>query len=226
MPNYRILGLPAFWVKLGAFREGILKPLLYGLVGFMALVALVGGSRRMSLRAHAVREGFLSPRHATRIAWGIIGGGVIVGVVAAMTPGLMEYMTLRRFDLDAKHFWVGIAVLVAAAVILMRGSTPDVAPARTASLLRRIGWWLVGVSALAGVLMVTDLAWLQTPTRLAYTAFDLGITMTAAVMSLLLLLRMLGDPVVPFQSPPRPDGGSDDRTTRDGQQLEHPRGSR
>jgi hypothetical protein len=108
----------------------------------------------------------------------------------------------------------------------MRGSTPDVPPARGTSLLRRIGWWLVGVSALAGVLMVTNLTWPRAPTRLAYTAFDLGITMTAAAMSLLLLLRMHSDPAVRFQAPPRPAGGGDDRTPRDGQQLEHPRGSR
>jgi len=42
--------------------------------------------------------------------------------------------------------------------------------------------------------MVTDLAWRRTPTRVAYTTFDLGITMTALIMSLLLLLRMLESP--------------------------------
>jgi len=61
-------------------------------------------------------------------------------------------------------------------------------------VLRRIGWWLVAISALSGVLMVTDLAWLRTPTRVAYSSFDLGITMTALIMSLLLLLRMLESP--------------------------------
>jgi len=194
MPNYRILGLPAIWVRLGAFREGTVKPLLYALVGFMVLVALIGGSRRFSLRSHAIREGFLSPRHATLIAWLVLGGGVVVGVVAAVTPGLMEYMTVRRFDLDARHFWVGVAVLIAAVLILMRSPESAVPLRRTAWVLRRIGWWLVAISALSGFLMVTDLAWLRTPTRVAYTSFDLGITMVALILSLLLLLRMLKSP--------------------------------
>ena len=191
VPNYRILGLPAIWVRLGAFREGTVKPLLYALVGFMALVALVGGSRRFSLRSHAIREKFLSPRHATFIAWLIIGGGVIVGVIAALTPGLMEYMTVRRFDLDARHFWVGVAVLIAAVLIFMRSPAPATPLRRAVSALRRVGWWLVAISALAGALMVTNLAWLRTPTRLAYTVFDLGITITALILSMLLLLRMI-----------------------------------
>lgn len=194
MPNHRILGLNAIWVRLGAFREGFLKPLLYALVGFMILVALVGGSRRFSLRSHAIKEGFLGPRHATLIAWLVLGGAVVVGVIAAATPGLMEYMTVRRFDLDARHFWVGVAVLIAAVMVLMRSPEPAAAHRRTASALRRIGWWLVVISALAGVLMVTNLAWLSAPTRAAYTAFDLGITMTAAILSLLLLLRMIESP--------------------------------
>jgi len=37
-------------------------------------------------------------------------------------------------------------------------------------------------------------AWLRAPTRAAYTAVDLGITMTAAILSLLLLLRMIESP--------------------------------
>jgi hypothetical protein len=43
-------------------------------------------------------------------------------------------------------------------------------------------------------MMVTDLGWLKTPTRLAYTAFDVSITVLAFVLAVLLLLRMLEDP--------------------------------
>jgi hypothetical protein len=194
VPNYKVLGLPAIWVRLGAFREGMLKPLLYGLVGFMALVAVVGGSRRFSLRTHAVRLGFLSVRQANTVSWIILGVALVIGLVASRTPGLLAYMTVRRFDLDAKHFWVGMAVLGAGLLILMVRPEPASPLCRTVTPLRWIGWLMAGVAGLAGVLMVTDLGWLEAPTRLAYTAFDMSITALAFTLAMLLLLRMLEDP--------------------------------
>ncbi len=211
VPNHEILGISSLWVNVGAFREERLKPALYGLGGVLALLALLLG-----LRSLAVRQGALTARVATGAAWSLLIAGIIGGLVAVSTPGLLDFMVGRRLTLDANHFWIGVAVLAAALVtFLMR--PPAEAPLRRISqfLTRRLGPLLLVLSALAGVLMVLKVRWLEGVTRLSYTAFDLGLVLLASSAVMLLALRLsavgeLGSRRTPYRVArrrhgPRPD---------------------
>jgi len=186
VPNNEILGISSFWVKVGAFREEWLKPVLYGLGGLLALLALLLG-----LRSLAVRQGALTARTATGAAWSLLVAGIIGGLVAVSTPGLLDFMVGRRLTLDANHFWIGIAVLTAALLIfLMRPPAEAPLPRISRFLTRRLGPFLLGLSALAGGLMVLKMRWLEGVTRLSYTAFDLGLVLLASSAVTLLALRL------------------------------------
>jgi len=186
VPNHEILGISSFWVKVGAFREERLKPVLYGLGGLLALLALLLG-----LRSLAVRQGALTARTATGAAWSLLVAGIIGGLVAVSTPDLLDFMVGRRLTLDANHFWIGIAVLTAALLIfLMRPPAEAPLPRISRFLIRRLGPFLLGLSALAGGLMVLKMRWLEGVTRLSYTAFDLGLVLLASSAVTLLALRL------------------------------------
>ena len=59
MPNYEILGLSNFWIKIGSFREELLKPLLYVLTGLLIILAIL-----IILLQLALRNNFISPQKA------------------------------------------------------------------------------------------------------------------------------------------------------------------
>ena len=188
VPNHEILGISSFWVKLGAFREERLKPALYGLCGLLALFAFVLG-----LRSLAVRQGALTARVATAAAWSLLVAGIVGGLVAVSTPRLLDFMVGRRLTLDANHFWIGVAVLTAALVtFLMRLPAEGPLQRMGRFLARRLGPFFLGLSALAGALMLLKMRWLESVTRLSYTAFDMGLVMLASSAVVLLALRLGG----------------------------------
>jgi len=186
VPNHDILGISSFWVKVGAFREERLKPVLYSLGGVPALLGLLLG-----LRSLAVRQGALTARVATGAAWSLLVAAIIGGLLAVSTPGLLDFMVGRRLTLDANHFWIGIAVLTAALLTsLMRPPAEAPVPRIGRFLARRLGPFFLGLSALAGALIVLKMRWLESVTRLSYTAFDLGLVLLASSAVVLLALRL------------------------------------
>ena len=185
MANYQILGVSLFWAKLGAFREELMKPMLYSLVGLLSLVVIALGVRWL-----AVSQGALGARAATVAAWAVVAAGVVTGLVSAATPGLLDYMTVRRFSLDANHFWIACAVFAAAiAVLLVKAGRPVRFP-KAEHIANRIGWALVGLAGVSGALMVLKVGWLASVTRLAYTFFDINLVAAALVTTVLLGLDL------------------------------------
>jgi len=184
VPNSQILGLSPVWVRLGAFREEWIKPALYALIGILAFLAAILGLRWM-----VVKGGFLNVRMAFWVTAIIAAAGAVGGAVVAATPGLLEYMTFRRFGLDANHFWVACGVLAAAAIVfLMRPRSPARFQAAD-SIAERIGWGILALAGASGALMVIKIMRLEIMTRLAYTVFDLSLAGAALVAALLIILR-------------------------------------
>jgi len=183
-PNYTILGYSAASVRLGAFREETLKPVLYALLALLTGLLVILG-----LRGVAVRHGVVSSRAATGWAWLALAGFVVAGLIVARTPDLAEYMTARRFTLDAAHFWIGMGVLLVGLVLALQ-RRPDKAAAATPAGLRNALWVLLVFTGACGGLMLLKFSFLATLTRLAYTGFDLGLTLLALVSVVTLLLRL------------------------------------
>ncbi len=89
-------------------------------------------------------------------------------------------MTVDRFRLDANHFWVALAVLAVSVWVASLASTKQ----------QRLIYLFVALICVSGVLMVLRFPWLDMLNRLAYTSFDLGLTVLAGVTAVLLTTRI------------------------------------
>jgi len=179
--NYRVLGLSALGVHVGAFREQWLKPALYLLIAFVLLLLAVLGLRRLTA-GQAVLGGL---SHSSVWKWLPLAGLLSLAIVAAK-PGLLSYMTVDRFRLDANHFWVALGVLAVSAWAASFASQKQ----------QKLIYAFVGFTGVTGVLMVFRVAWIDVVNRLAYTSFDLGLTVLAAITAFLLAarIRQSGEP--------------------------------
>ncbi|HOF36597.1 MAG TPA: multiheme c-type cytochrome [Dermatophilaceae bacterium] len=190
IPNHQILGVSSFWVKLGAFREAWLKPVVYGL-GAAVLLLLAGlGLRRLLVARLGVR-----PHHAALLASVASGIGVVGVLVLAASPDWLSYVIIRRFTLDANHAWVSLACLgVGAATALLPLATSGWRR-KTLHLINVVIWAGLAAGAVSGVLMFVKLEALAALTRLAYTGLELGLALAllGAVVSLALRVTTIAD---------------------------------
>lgn len=180
-PNYEILGYSPAAIGLGVFREQTLKPVLYALVALLAGLLLIHG-----LRWIAAAQGWLKPHTANLASWAALIVLLIGGVLVARSPGLTEYMTLRRFTLDAAHFWLGGGLWLLGAALFLATQKHPASPAWPPGLRRLLGLLLLFTGA-CGALVLLKLDFVATLTRWAYTGFDLGLLLVAAASALGLL---------------------------------------
>lgn len=178
---YQILGIPAWSVQLAEIREEKVKPALYLVLGLnVAILGVLTISRSM------IRRGIVSPRGYRR--WILMAAVLIAGAQVVRTPGLIDYMLLDRFSLDAKHFWVALAVLGLGAAVAIPAQAKQ-RLRRQSSLAAAIAVF-IGLSVLSGAFMLLDLGWIDRLTRLAYSAFDASLLLVA-VLSAFGFLKML-----------------------------------
>jgi hypothetical protein len=173
-PNYSVLGLSPVGVRISAFREQWLKPALYSVLGIVGVLILA-----LAIRTLLHRQGVAKVSSARTWRWLLLAAVAGLGFVVA-TPGLLTYMTVERFRMDANHFWVALAVL----------ATAVWAAGQAWLRLRRILHGLVILTGVCGVLMVLRFNWLDAVNRLAYTGFDLGLTLLAAGTAVTLAARL------------------------------------
>ncbi len=179
-PQYRLLGLDGFWANVGAWREGLLKPLLYALIVALgcALVALVA----QWLLAWGLGD---SPagRKLRPVPWLLAIAAAVAALFLSQQPELMSYMLPTRFWLDADHFAFAAAVLVAGVLGLLaevRAKRAIAAAGARSPFGTIVAAELVVALILAvvsGVLMLVKLGGLNSLTRAAYTAFALSLVL-------------------------------------------------
>jgi len=179
------LGIPAWSVRLGEFREGIMKPTLYLLLALN--VAIFGV---LVLSRAVTRRGIVEPRGYRR--WLLLALIVGAGVLVLRKPGLVDYMILDRFALDAKHFWVALATLGLGTAIALEAQVH--ATGRRRSGIATVLAAGIGLSVLSGALMLLDLRWTGPLIRLAYSVFDIALTVVAAFAAVGLLYIMAERP--------------------------------
>ncbi len=183
-----ILGLSPGAVWWSATREQWLKPAEY------ILLALVTGMIiLLALRGVALRHSTLSRVMLARLSWMALAGLVVGGMIVARSPGLPEYMTVRRFTLDAAHFAVSFGVLILAVVLALQQPGKAVTQC-TPPVLAGILWALIAWTGLCGVLILLRPAWLDAVVRLAYTGFDIGVLLLTLVAATDLARRLFGLP--------------------------------
>ena len=184
MPNYEILGITSPWIKLGTFREASVKPFLYIITGLLIILAVVS-----ILLQLAVKNGILSPQKAKLLTWVVLAGVIAFFLIAALSPGLLEYITLSRFSLDANHFWIAVIIyLISIAIMFSRKI--DKKTSGTEIAIRKLGWFFIIAGALCGMLILLKIDGLSIVTRLAYTGFDLSLIFMAITSIISLFLKM------------------------------------
>lgn len=185
MPNYRILGISGPWVKIGSIRETWLKPFQYILAGFLIILAVVSILQQM-----AVKNRILSAQKATLLAWVILAAVTAFYLIAAFSLGLLEYMTLSRFTLDANHFWIAsIIFLISIAILLSQKASNKISGLE--GTIRQLGWLFIIAGALSGMLILLKIGGLSIITRLAYTGFDLSLVLMAFISVISFLWKII-----------------------------------
>ena len=187
VPNYEILGIAGPWIKLGTFREASVKPFLYTLAGLLIILAVVS-----ILQQLAVKNGIVSRQQAKLLAWVILAAVIAFWLIAALSPGLLEYMTLSRFSLDANHFWIAVIIFLIS-IAIMLSQKLDEKTSGTQITVRKLGWLFMITSGVSGILVLLKIGGLSIVTRLAYTGFDLSLVLMAMSSIISLIIRIGSD---------------------------------
>jgi len=189
VPNYEILGVSSFWVTLGTLREGFIKPVFYCLIGVMIVLFLT-----FAFGDLAVRKEFLNARLVRALSFLALAAGLIGGVIVVRTPDLLEYMTVSRFSLDAHHFWIACAVLLAGLFAVLSVKPRARRENFFVFLTCWCSWVALVLAGVSGALMLVKFSWLEIFTRVAYTVFDMGLLLSAIATSILLLRIIISAP--------------------------------
>ncbi len=193
--QYKILGLSGFWVKLGAWREEILKPLLYALIIALGCMIIVyAGEMIIHSMIHTS-----SMKTAAILPWifGIVSA--VMSVLIFRDTVLAEYMLPSRFWLDSKHFLVAVGVFFVTITMLITKakhtktehyvSQPELFSGAAGVLLGGFG----------GMFMLLKPPFLEALTRLSYTLFDIALVLTVLSCLLFVLRESLH---YTFRNPP------------------------
>lgn len=187
-PNHRILGLSPAWVRLGAFREVWLKPMVAGLgAGLLLLLTGLGLGRVASGRLGS------SSRLAGALSLAVPVAGLLALGRLALLPDWLEYVAVRRFTLDANHAAVSLALFalaLGAALVQVPGSRWRWRAQRG---LIALVWGGLALAAVSGALMLVKLGSVTSWSRLSYTGLEVGLALALLSASVRLLLRIIPD---------------------------------
>ncbi len=185
-PQYAVLGLSGPMVRLGAWRESYLKPLIYALLLVLAVVLCV-------LICQVAMEWFRKDLHLpawVRFAPVLVGAyALTVAVYLHLQSGLPEYALPLRFWLDSSHLLSALFILILGAVAFAWRihRLPRQSSGKKHLLTSRTIYLLIAaflVVGFAGSFMLVKHPALESVARLSYTAFDLALA--------LLLIAVIG----------------------------------
>jgi hypothetical protein len=185
IPNYEILGVSAFWVRLGASREAWLKPVVYGLGAVLLL--LFGG---LGIGRMATARFRIQARGAGMAAIAFTGVGLLTLAGLAMSTDWLSYVTIRRFTLDANHAWVSLVAFALAAGAALLAPTDSHRWIRLQRILVVVAGSGLALAAVSGAIMFLKLGALPSLTRLGYTGFEIGLALALLAGTVRLFLRI------------------------------------
>lgn len=186
MPNQTILGFTPFWIGMGVFREGMLKPLIYAGLALVMLLLFA-----LALRYALQRALGWTARRAYVFSILILVGGLGAAIWVLLLPGLPEFMAVSRFRLDSNHFLVAMLVLMLSLGVTLIPHAQD-----WTRHLRRLIWGVAAIMAGFGVLMLVKMESLSALTRISYTGFDLALGGLLLLATALLARTILKKPPV------------------------------
>jgi len=184
MPNYEILGYSKFNVQLGAFREQIVKPVMFG-----AIALAVGFGIISLILKRAKAANIISDTAYPKI--GILAAIIFIlgGILLLNQTDLLEYMIAKRITLDSAHFWISIAVIIAAVLFCIGQKSAKNSASLLLSVITVLSLICVAIS---GVLMMLKIGFLSVLTRICYTCFDVGVAVLAILCVVFTFINLIG----------------------------------
>ncbi|MGC8885528.1 MAG: multiheme c-type cytochrome [Verrucomicrobiia bacterium] len=184
MPNYTILGYSKFNVWLGAFREQIIKPIMYGAIAIALGFGVIFIVLKKAINANIISE-------SSHGIIGILAAIVLIigGIFMLNQSDLLEYMIAKRITLDSAHFWISLAVIVAAILILFNEKSRAYSSLPLLTYLTIIS---LVCAAICGALMILKIGFLSGLTRICYTCFDVAVAILAILCALFTFINLIG----------------------------------
>jgi hypothetical protein len=164
-PQYKQLGISAYVANTGAFRESLVKPVVY--FGMAALVIFLLAFGVISV---LVKNNIISAKQQNLLSWVISVAVLAAGIFGWFAGDLGNYMFPTRMFLDANHFILSMAVMFAAVLFYLKF---DLASARKWKL--NLLAFLIQAVVFSGIFMLLKLG------SLAYTVFDLSLVGILAI---------------------------------------------
>ncbi|HQK71543.1 MAG TPA: hypothetical protein PL101_10595, partial [Bacteroidales bacterium] len=176
--QYKILGSGGFMVWLSAFREQYLKSALYPLTVFLLLTFILSVFLFYNRKEKFFRlsKPLLAVLHLLIIA---------ATAVVFLKPDVRSYVLPSRLALDANHFIITMAALIAGAVVWVRLRNEK----RNNSLMGKTQAVLLILAIVSGFLMIIKFDQIYSIVRVAYTVFDLAVVLSILISALYLIIN-------------------------------------
>jgi len=178
-PQYVRMGITGLSANVGAFREEIVKPIIYSEIGLLLIGVLLSFVLSISLKSFNLSRLGINIKTAFLILYGI---ALAVILFITLQPDLNSYILPNRLWLDSNHF------IISAVVILLGlfGLSKLLNDPKEKSNRIYLIWSLSGMIALtllSGILILFKISFLS---GIAYNLFDLmlaGILFAAIVIA-------------------------------------------
>jgi len=175
-PQYKKLGIGAFFVWLSAVREQWIKTIEYPTILFLLIIILVS----IVFYVNKTKNYFtFSPKYL----WVVFGILTIGFAMIYLKPDLHSYILPERMWFDKNHFTISMVALFAGIYTWFRMKTVD----QPESILTRLQLIFIIISIVSGLLMMIKFEAIFPLLRIAYTLFDLSIVFIS-VLSIIFLI--------------------------------------
>jgi hypothetical protein len=177
-PQYKKLEISAFSAYLGAFRESIIKPVLYFGIGVFLLIVLIGMFFTCLWKNTEIN-------FATKLIIFLVTNAfiLIAGVILFFSAELTNYILPSRMLLDSNHFLISVAVFLTGIVFYFNHQY---------SKVKKIKVSLLSITLLlcfiSGILMLVQIKSIEFISQMAYSIFDISLAFIV-ILSLTLLVK-------------------------------------
>lgn len=164
-PQYSRMGLSAFSIYLGMFREEYLKPIFYS--GFVLLVISLLIIVSLKLIPKEIISKIPEEKHPAYITFVFIIF-LIIAIILYFKSGMIEYILPSRFSLDANHFLISITNMIIGIIFLY-----TLYKNSESIFIQKFIIILLISSVVSGFFMIIQFNAIMSVVRYAYTIFDL-----------------------------------------------------
>ena len=176
-PQYNKLGMSGFMVVLSAFREQIVKSFEYPAIVFLLLTIMLSVACFINKKQSYFT---LKTKHLL-IIYGLLAAGLALVFLKA---DVNSYVLPDRLTLDANHFIISLAALIAGLYTWLMMKKEN----RAGSHLRKLQAWFLILAVISGFLMMIKFDFIYQIVRVAYTVFDLSVVFSVCI-SVIWLIR-------------------------------------